>query len=146
MADGLGRPELVSENGDVAEPGGISFRIRAEPSAQVVRSGYPVARRRDLDDRTPFVPDKPSPDAHEGVYTLSIAGMSGVRPVSAKAEMSRLMRSAGSGGPTMLIGIDRDAPAKPGSKGKDWLRAAGIVTDDGYGLFDFREVEIEPAE
>lgn len=139
MARGFGRPRFLRIRGrdGQVDPGPL-FRIEAPPSAVSAPDEYPPVR--DRSEEVPIVRDTPSKRPHEGVYSIATVAASGVRPLNSQQEVDTVRRQR----PSLLVALDRVAIEKPGTLGEDWLGDAGIVSSDGYALFDLRKIRIEP--
>jgi len=144
MAVGFGRPNLrgLRRTNAGGDPG-PSFQIMTRPTSLAIEDRM----YRSTGDQFPLDEaryDMPSGSGHSGSYALSYAAQTGIRPISSLSEFEELRKLARQKQPILLIGIERAAIEKPGTVSKEWLGEAGIVTSDGYALFDLRQVDVTP--
>ena len=162
IAIGLGRPEAIREDTDGF---GLALKIAIEPSEDIIPSEEILPLEDDISryrtvyyesqldsrklERHLLQPiEKPSLDAHEDVYVAALITPLGVRPIlnSADLEAMKLIQAqARDGGHTaMLFGLS--ISALEGEKKRPlWLSADGIVSPDGTGLFNLKEVNVSEA-
>ncbi|OAP38445.1 hypothetical protein AU381_23040 [Sinorhizobium glycinis] len=76
----------------------------------------------------------------EGLGPFGVAPISGDREIYRIDEARTLLPRA----PTLAIGINLKAILEPGAF-EPWIAEAGIVTAEGFALFDFAQVKIENA-
>ena len=162
IAKGLGRPEAIRKDADDL---GLTLKIAIEPSKDIIpseeflplESNIPWDRttyyRRRLDsvmnERHLLEPiETPSHYAHEDLYAAALITPLGVRPIlnSADLEATKLIQAQARDGAhtAMIYGLSISA-MEGENKRALWLSAGGIVSPDGAGLFNLKDVNISEA-
>ena len=162
IAVGLGRRETIREDADDL---GLALKIAIEPSEDLIASEEflpledVIPRHRtayygqQLDsakfERHLLQPiEKPSFDAHEDVYAAALITPLGIRPIlnSADLEATKLIQAQARDGAhtAMIYGLSISA-MEGENKRALWLSADGIVSPDGAGLFNLKDVNVSEA-
>ena len=151
IARGLGRSESL-RLGEATS--GLAVRITIEPS----KNGRPsesVSEKvvmRILEGpwtRIHGPTEEPAGEQHEDVYVASLVTPLGIRPILDRSDLDaahavqRFVREEGE--PAMIYGLSTSALAKADYKGTLWLSGGGIVSTDGAGLFDLKEIQLNEA-
>ena len=134
------------------ETRGQTVRISAEPSE-------PRKTPKAVEDEVLFVGNDGEPltairrggdalsdEKHEDTYIAAIITRFGIRPILNQPDIDTAHaaqeRARSEDEPALIYGIGGDSLADSKSEGTMWLSGGGIVSPDGAGLFDIREVEI----
>ena len=148
IAIGLGRPESLRPG---TETFGQTIRISIEPSEDAVPSVPATVdvlqEISEVLEHHVFPPiEKASLEAHEDVYVVTLITPFGIRPIlnSADIEAARFaqVRARERNEPAMIYGLSINALATRDYKQAPWLSAGGIVSPDGAGLFDLKEIQL----
>ena len=168
IAAGLGRPGAIRE---AAASLGLALKIAIEPSKDIIPyedtgPSEIILSPEDLTprDRTAYYErrlgpvrierrllepiEKPASDAHEDVYAAALITPLGVRPILDSADLDaakRIQARARDGDHTaMIYGLSIRA-MEGENKRALWLSANGIVSPDGAGLFNLKDVNVSEA-
>lgn len=140
----FGRPQLreMRRPGVHVNPGQL-FKVRAEPmspdSAKQVSEDHVIPYLENASDRGFASPDEKE---HEAIYSLAIVSPTGIQSITRARDISDLAKGAGRPVPAMIIGIDQSSIEKPGTLQRPWLGDSGIVSEEGFAIFDPRKVAI----
>jgi hypothetical protein len=86
---------------------------------------------------------------HKGTYISALFTPTGIRPIVDDVDFQALYRARDDAArwatPAMLFGISIDSLRAGHAERSAWVSDGGIVSPDGLGLFDLRQIEVEAA-
>ena len=145
---GLGRPEALRQG---TEPLGQTIRISIEPSEDALppepSSGEVLQQGARDPERRVLRPLEQAPmEAHEDVYVAALISRLGVRPIlnTGDLEAAQIAQGRAQDGiePSMIYGFSTNALMSGEHRKDPWISAGGIVSIDGAGLFNLKDIEI----
>ncbi len=148
IAMGLGRSKLLQLG---AKETGLTLRISIEPSKAGVLDSFTDDMLLGLSEKfestnLPAI-EKSSQERHEDVYVAALITPLGVRPIldlldlEAARNVQRQVRKANEA--AMIYGLSTNALTTLEYNQALWLSDGGIVSSDGAGLFNIKEIEFD---